>query len=263
MIETTLNGLSYLQFENFANYSELLHFSTLRSGGSSTENYHSLNLGFNSGDDPEKVKANRVKLCNSIGIDPASLIFPKQTHTGTVKIITTDFFNSSEEDQKAYLQDTDALITNLMNVCVTIKTADCVPVLIYDPKQKVIAAIHAGWRGTVQMIVQNTIQEMIKSFGSDPRDLIAGIGPSISPEVYEVGSEVLAHFDPSHFNSKDDNKGLLNLWEANKQQLLGNGIQETHIEIAKACTWTNAEKFFSARRDGAKTGRMATGLILK
>lgn len=263
MIETTLNGLSFLQFENLTTFSELLHFSTLRSGGSSTENYHSLNLGFNSGDAPEKVTENRLKLCNSIGLEPSTLVFPKQTHTGTVKNITSNFFKSSEGDQKAYLQDTDALITNLIGVCITIKTADCVPVLIYDPKQKAIAAIHAGWRGTAQLIVQNTIQEMIKSFGSDPGDLIVGIGPSISPEVYEVGAEVLAHFDPSHYHPKEANKGLLNLWEANKQQLLSNGIQEAHIELAQVCTWTNANKFFSARRDGAKTGRMATGLILK
>ena len=261
MISKLKYRLTLFQFENLNCFPEISHFSTSRSGGCSTGKYESLNLGYNCGDHPEKVGQNRQILCNILEIKPENLIFPKQTHTATVKIVSSSFFQLNETEKRMFLQETDALITSLTNVYIAIKTADCVPVLVFDAKKKVVAAIHAGWKGTVQLITQNTIKQMITNFNSDPGDLWAGIGPSISPDVYEVGEEVWSQFDPQFckpVSPGKQNKRYVDLWGANFEQLKSMGIPEKQIEIAGMCTLTNPKQFFSARRDGACTGRMAT-----
>ena len=265
MISYRKNDLTFLQFDNLSQFPAIGHFSTTRTGGYSTDRYASLNLGYNSGDSPKNVIANRLKLCSALEINFGNLIFPKQTHTGTAKVISTHFFEWDETEKKQFLNETDAVITNLKSVCVAIKTADCVPILVYDPVKQVVAAIHAGWRGTAQNILQNTINQMIASFGSNPSDLWAGIGPSISPEIYEVGEEVWSKFAPEFYQPTNPFKGekqLLDLWKANNYQLIASGVPEKQIEVARICTLSNPELFFSARRDGAKTGRMATGIWL-
>jgi len=266
MISVVKNKLTFLQFANLNHFPELFHFSTTRDGGISTENYSSLNLGFNSGDLHENVIGNRIRLCAALHIMPDQLVFPKQTHTATIKMITAGFFDRDKEAQKDFLNETDAVITDIQGACVAVKTADCVPVLLYDPKRKVVAAVHAGWRGTVQNIVLVTIHKMIKEFGTDPSDLIAGIGPSISPEVYEVGEEVWKQFDTEFYlasNPEKADKKLLDLWSANYQQLIKAGVPAEQIEVARTCTLSDPDQFFSARRDGIKTGRMATGIMIK
>lgn len=266
MIYVSKNELSVLQFANLSRFSELLHFSTTRVGGCSTNNYSSLNLGYNSGDLPGNVVANRIKLSTVNEISPDRLVFPKQTHSATVKTITSLFFDQDKESRKRFLNETDAVITDLQGVCVAVKTADCVPILLFDPKRKVVAAVHAGWRGTVQNIVSMTINKMVKEFGCEPSSLFAGIGPSISPEVYEVGEEVWKQFAPEFYHATNPvkpDKRLLNLWNANYHQLIIVGVPDDQIEVARMCTWSDSSRFFSARRDGAKTGRMATGIMIK
>jgi len=266
MISVVNNKLPVLQFANLGKFSELFHFSTTRVGGSSINIYRSLNLGFNSGDLQDVVTGNRIRLCAALEINPDRLIFPKQTHTACGKTITAEFFNLDKEEKKRFLNETDAVVTNLKGVCVAIKTADCVPVLLYDPIRKVAAAVHAGWRGTVQNIVIVTIRKMIKEFETDPSDLIAAIGPSISPEVYEVGEEVWNQFDPEFYlptNPLKTDKRLLDLWSANYQQLIDAGVPKEQIEVARICTFSDPDRFFSARRDGIKTGRMATGIMIR
>lgn len=265
MISQCKNDLTFFHFDHLGQFLSINHFSTTRSGGCSTDHYESFNLGFNSGDLPKNVIANRQKLCAALEIYVEHLIFPKQTHTGTVKVIGSEFFDLDESSKNQFLNVTDAVVTNLKNVCIAIKTADCVPILVYDPVKQVVAAIHAGWRGTVQNIVQNTINQMIAMFGSNPSDLWAGIGPSICPEIYEVGEEVWGQFAPDFYQSTNpfkSEKRLLDLWKANYHQLTTLGIPENQIEVAQICTMSNPELFFSARRDGAKTGRMATGIWL-
>ncbi len=252
-------------FDNLNQFRSIQHFSTTRLGGCSTDRYDSFNLGFNSGDLPKNVIANRQKLCDTFDIKREYLIFPKQTHTGTVKVISAEFFDLDESSKKQFLNETDAVVTNLKNVCVAIKTADCVPILVYDLVKQVVAAIHAGWRGTAQNIVQNTINQMIVRFESNPSDLWAGIGPSISPEIYEVGQEVWSQFPPEFYrptNPFKSEKRLLDLWKANFHQLRASGVPENQIEVAQICTLSNPDLFFSARRDDAKTGRLATGIWL-
>jgi len=266
MISVNYKGLSVLQFPLLNQFPELFHFSSTRSGGCSTGKYDSLNLGFNSGDIPQNVIANRRTLCGALDINYKTLAFPKQTHSATIQTIEDGFTDLDKEARMDFLGDTDAVITKQKGVCVGIKTADCVPILIFDPKQKVVAAVHAGWRGTVQNIVLLTIQKMTREFGCDPSDIFAGIGPSISPELYEVGEEVWSRFDPEFYervHKGNIDKRLLNLWKANQYQLIIAGVPEIQIEVAQICTLSNPDRFFSARRDGIQTGRMASAIMLK
>ena len=266
MISVVKNKLAIMQFENLNRFPELFNFSTTRLGGDSTGNYSSLNLGFNSGDLETNVIANRSTLCSALEINAKQLIFPKQTHTATIKTIQTKYLDMAETQQKHYLNETDAVITRLKGVCIAVKTADCVPVLLYDPKRQVIAAVHAGWRGTIQNIVVETIKIMTKEFSTVPSDLFAGIGPSISPDVYEVGEEVWKRFDPEFYhltNPANAEKRLLDLWSTNYHQLIMSGIPFGQIEVARICTFSDPNHFFSARRDGLKTGRMATGIMIR
>jgi YfiH family protein len=193
------------------------------------------------------------------------MVFPNQTHSGTVRIIANSFFGLDEDERKRFLAQTDAVITNIPEACLAVKTADCVPVLLFDSKRKVVAAVHAGWRGTAQNIVSKTIQCMTEEFGTEPSDLFAGIGPSISPEIYEVGVEVWKQFETTFYHpiSGKDDKRLLDLWSANFHDLINAGVPAGQIEIARICTLADPVHFFSARRDGAKTGRMATGIMLR
>ena len=265
MIAITKNDIPLLQFSNLSGFGELFHFTTTREGGESQDNYHSFNLGFHSGDIPECVSRNRMVLNKALEINQDQVIFPKQTHSAAIKTINADFLDIDKNGRELFLSETDALITNCKGICIGIKTADCVPLLLFDQKKQVIAAIHAGWRGTAQSIAFIAVNRMIFEFNSDPKDIIAGIGPSISPEVYEVGREVWSQFDPPYYRSNGSDskdKRLLNLWEANRDQLIMAGIPAEQIELAGLCTFSNREAFFSARRDGIKTGRMASGIML-
>lgn len=161
----------------------------------------------------------------------------------------------------------DALITRTPNVCIGVTTADCVPLLFYDPQKNVIAVAHAGWRGTCARIAEKTVKSFIEKYNSDPSDIFATIGPSISAEVYKVGAELIenfknAGFDLSEIVKMKDEAFFLDLWKANHLSLENAGILSEHIEIAGICTFTQHEKYFSARRLGIKSGRMLNGIML-
>ena len=162
--------------------------------------------------------------------------------------------------------ETDALITNERRICVAVMSADCVPILLFDRKNKVIAAVHAGWRGTVARILELTLQEMNAAYGTAGDDIVAGIGPSVSQDSYEVGEEVVEAvinvFDKSHqlMIPQPNNKAKLDLWKANEFQLLDFGVNPTRIEVSNLCTVKNNTNFFSARKGDA--GRFAAGIML-
>ncbi len=252
--------IQLLQFSNLIEYEAITHFSTTRIGGYSKNHLAGFNLGYTVGDEPKNVTANLQLLAKSLNIKKEQMVSPKQTHSKNVGIVTSS---------KDLFQNTDALITNIAGICIYVRTADCVPILLYDPVQESIATIHSGWKSTLQEISRHTIEIMQKEYGTNPENLIAGIGPSIGPKVYEVGSEVIEQFQnqfsfDNYINPiKNSDKGLLNLWEINHQILIDSGIPEKQIEIAEMCTYSNPELFYSARRDGVKCGRLATGIMLK
>ncbi len=260
MIAQVKNNIQFLKFNNLESFDEIIHFSSTRIGGLSSNHLSSLNLGYTVNDNPKNVTHNLELLANSLGFEKQQMVSPKQTHSKNIGIVKSqhDIFN-----------ETDALITNIPNICIFVRTADCVPILLFDPIQKAIAAIHSGWKSTIQEISKHTINLMLKEYGTKPEDIVAGIGPSIGPEVYEVGPEVAEKFNQmfgmNHVIKPiaNSNKGYLDLWKANKQILIKSGILEHNIEVAEMCTYSNPELFYSARRDHGKTGRLATGIMIK
>lgn len=264
-----INNLKLLQFDLLQSNS-LSHFTTTIHGGVSEGNYTSLNLGFYSGDNPENVYENRLRLANAFNVIPENLIIPYQTHQDKIYIIEQTFLNLSDQDKFNNLNEVDALITNQKNICIGITTADCVPLLIYDPLKKVLAAVHAGWKGTVLYIGAKTVKKMIGHFGCNPSDLLISIGPSISPEYFEVGEEVGEAFTNVGFNLSEisyrnlqTGKLHINLWEANRLPLLEIGVLPRNIEVSQICTFSNPDQFFSARRQTIHSGRMVTGAVIR
>ncbi len=212
------------------------------------------------GNSSKKTDGNRKKLAEILGIPSDRLVFPRQTHTNCV----AEIYGLPEEE----LQETDALVTNRPGICLCVQTADCVPILLFDPKQKVVAAIHAGWRGTVKKIAGESIEKMKTGYHSRAENIFAAVGPSISPDVYEVGDEVVKAVQKNIPNSgktlhqNNSGKFHFNLWEANRQILLECGLIPENIEILAECTFQNKEKYYSARRQGIETGRLVSGIML-
>lgn len=201
---------------------------------------------------------------------------PHQTHTDRIFHITEEFFSLSEEERTAALEGVDAVVSDVKNACLGISTADCIPVLIYDSEHHAAAAIHAGWRGTVQRIAEKAIKEMQRLFDTQPESCKAVIGPGISQDSFEVGWEVHQEFVDAGFamdhativlpsNDGNGTKPHLDIKEINRQQLLYLGIKEENISISDVDTFTN-EQFFSARREQKgieKCGRLLSGFILR
>lgn len=258
----------FLKYSLFDKY-KLNAFTTTAKGGVSKGNYSSFNLSEFSNDAMDSVEKNRGILMQQLSIFPDKLFVPYQTHEDKIKVIDAAFLSLSPSDKKEQLNGYDALITNQKDICIGITTADCVPLLIYDPGNHVLAAIHAGWKGTVKCIGAKTIIKMKEVFGSRPEDLLVAIGPSISPQMFEVGNEVGESFESEGFDLKSisfvnemTKKLHIDLWQANLQPLLDLGVLRSNIEISGICTLQN-ETYFSARRQSINSGRMLTGGVLK
>ena len=254
------NQLSFFQFDLFNQYKDINHLITTRLGGISKGSLESLNLSYKVGDNPGNVKQNRILLSKEIE-SPVNLVIPCQMHTNNIAVV-------NEYSNDADLQDTDGIITGTKNLAIGVLIADCVPVFLYDPVNKVTAVLHAGWRGTVGKIVSKAIIMMHKQFDTDPKQLIAGIGPSISPEVYEIGLEVKhkaeEQLGKGHGVIVEKNgKIFFDLWKANLLQCTENGIPEKNIEVAGICTFQHQDLFYSARGSREITGRFAAVIMLK
>ena len=259
MKEQLTSHKQMLEYGILKPYSNIFGFSTTRHGGCGEGAYATFNCTHYCEDNPEHVKANLETLSLLLPERPRVIVIPRQTHTANVQVIKD--VPTPEE-----LQDVDAVVTQLKDFCLCVSTADCVPVLLYDKEKEVIAAVHAGWRGTVGRIVEKTIEVMKSHYGSEGKDLVACIGPSISLESFEVGDEVYAAFEEVGFDmtriARRYEKWHLDLWEANRVQLLANGVLPEHIEVAGICTFQCYEDFFSARRLGIKSGRILSGIML-
>ena len=253
-----------------SSYSNICHFVTTRIDGTSEGAYGSFNCSPYSGDEPEAVLQNQRLLCNAISCSTEQLVIPFQTHGAKIGIVDAGFIAQSEENKQETLHGVDALITREPGYCICISTADCVPILLYDKKHQIVAAVHAGWRGTVKSILGLTLERMRTMYGTEGPDVIACIGPSISLESFEVGDEVYEVFRTNGFDmgriatfKKESGKHHLDLWEANRLQLLDFGVPTEQIEVSGICTYMQHETFFSARRLGIKSGRILSGIMLK
>lgn len=248
-----------LEYGQMKSYSNISCFSTTRYGGCSEGSYASFNCTHYCGDNPEHVVRNKEILCSLLPPCLVKLVVPCQTHGTNVKVI------ASPSDAEV-LEDVDALVTSMPGYCLCVSTADCIPVLLYDKEKQVVAAVHAGWRGTVGHIVGNTLRTMRNTYATDEKDIIACIGPGISLGAFEVGDEVYWAFEEAGFDmsriSRKETKWHIDLWEANRLQLLEEGVLEGNIEVAGICTYQSFDTFFSARRLGFLSGRILSGIML-
>ena len=252
-------------------HEDVVAFSTTRRGGFSTGAYGEFNINRYCGDDAEAIRKNRALLCRQLGISDDRFIMPHQVHLAQSLRIDEAFLALSEEDRQARLEGIDAVMTQLADVCIGVSTADCIPLLVYAPRQHAVAAIHAGWRGTVQRIAQQTIADLTAAYGSQPADLRVQIGPGISLDSFEVGDEVYDAFAREGFPmeqiskrypTNDGGRWHLDLPECNRRQLIAAGVPEAHIYMAGICTVKQSDTFFSARRLGIQSGRIFSGIFM-
>ena len=199
---------------------------------------------------------------------PYPVIQGHQVHD--CKVAVVDRSDMTREDLEGY----DAFVTNLPGVAIGVRTADCIPVLLYDPVKRVVAAVHAGWKGTVLHISQKAVGVMCRRFGSNPADIRAVLGPGIGPDSFQVGEEVAEHFKNAgfpipeiwRFHGAGDGTPMsgghhIDLWKANQWLLEQAGVPKENIQVACIDTFTTAA-YFSARREGIRCGRIINAIKL-
>ncbi len=251
------NGLSYFQFESL----EIKHAVFTRHGGVSPEPWGSLNVGGTVGDDLERVRENRLLSFHAMGCVPDSIYDVWQVHSADV--VCT---NAPRSVNESYRQ-ADVILTDKMDVTLFMRFADCVPLLMHDPRTGVIGIAHAGWMGTLRDVAAASITAMKKNYGSNPADIIVGIGPSIGPDHYEIGADVILQVmqkfgdDSERVLKSHNGKIHFNLWEANRMLLERAGVQ--HIEISGICTACNTRDWFSHRAERGRTGRFGALVSLQ
>ncbi len=227
---------------------DILHGVSTRKGGESLPPFSGLNLGIPSEDNRETVFQNRHTFFSHIGIPETSIVQAEQVHGDSVRSVK----------RSGNYPDTDGFITNTTNLMLTIRVADCLPVFLYAPQQKVIGLVHAGWRGSSMKIVQNAVRTMVDEFGVGVDSIHSFLGPSIGPCCYEVGDEVAAEFPESCVQNNH-----LDLWKTNQEQLVSMGLAPSNIRISEFCTCCHQDWFFSHRGSGGKTGRMLAFIMLR
>jgi YfiH family protein len=271
---TTEDCVEILKVEEWKQYDWLLHgFSTREGGISQVYGGSTLNLGWTKEDNPASVAQNRKRFVRAVCDENADsvLVGVRQVHSGIVQTVRQEHGavegRLQTADGKAVLEG-DGLITDVPGILLGVGTADCVPVLVVDVTKRVVAAFHAGWRGTVARIVEHGVARMQAQYESQPADIIAAVGPSIGPCCYTVGEEVRAEFGKQFVYSNelfsrasDAGDTRLNLWEANRRQLLAVGITEARITVMGECTacarnHSGTQRYFSHRAEHGIAGRM-------
>jgi YfiH family protein len=232
-------------------------FST-RLGGVSPFPENSLNLAGFDEDSAENIEENRRRFLSMFDGD-YRLATAWQVHGDDIKLVANDRDASASEEKF------DALVSSLPGVLVGVKTADCVPVLIGDPNRGAFAAVHAGWRGTAESIVAKAVDRMRKEFGTDPSNLVCAVGPAASCRRYEIGQDVIDIFKSNfkdgekYLSSTGEGHALIDLFAANRDQLLEKGVPSENIFISPLCTIERTDLFFSYRVEKklyGKTGRL-------
>lgn len=260
----------YLEYPMLRDTGIVKHGFSTRLGGVSGGYYESLNLSFDRGDDPEAVRENFRRIGEAIGVQVEDMVMSKQTHTTNVRVVTEEDRGKGIVRDRDYT-DVDGLITNVRGICLVTSYADCVPLYFVDPVRKAIGLSHSGWRGTVGKIGKKTVELMTESFGSDPADILACVGPSICSDCYEVSQDVIDKvkevFDEalweSLFYEKGNGKYQLDLWKTNEEVFQEAGILPEHIAVTNVCTRCNSRILYSHRVQGDKRGNLCAFLALK
>jgi len=238
-----------------------VHAIFTRQGGVSPVPWNSLNIGGTVGDDPAHVRENRLRAFNALQRDPATIFDVWQVHSADAVIA-----NVPRVPQSVYPQ-ADIILTDRPEVTLFMRFADCVPILLFDPLQKAVGMVHAGWIGTVKGAAWAAVQAMQAHFGSRPFDLLAAIGPSIGPDHYEVGPDVVVQVkqafgpDAAGLLQVRDGRMHFDLWAANRLLLERAGVRQ--VEVAGLCTACHSEDWYSHRREKGRTGRFGAMIALR
>jgi YfiH family protein len=258
MRQISQDGLVYYQFQM---WQDVRHGIFTRKGGVSQTPFASLNLGGNVGDDPDAVRCNHERMYNVLGVDRSRVCSLWQVHSADVVIA------DAPVPGRRWLAQADAMIADRADIVLSMRFADCTPILVRDPVRGVVGMAHAGWRGTVQGMATATVRAMTETYGSNPADIQAGIGPAIGPDRYQVGEEVVAAAR-DYFGSTDglirraptDHTAYLDLWAANRLDL--ERAEVGQVEVAEICTYERVDEFFSHRAEKGRTGRFGAVLTL-
>jgi YfiH family protein len=256
------HAVQLLRSPEWAGLSRIEHAVSERAGGLSGGPFAGLNLGLHVGDDPTAVVANREQLAAALSTPLDRFVFADQVHGCQVAVITGSDAGRGSRDLVSAIPATDALVSNRPGLWLAIQVADCVPLLLADPVRGVVGAAHAGWRGTVAGIASATVGAMAEEFGSRREDILALIGPSVGPGDYEVDEPVLQAVRTAFPGQWQElvtparpGHAWLDLWAANRQQLIGAGVPGEHITVAGISTPRSTDRFYSVRGEGAVTGR--------
>ena len=270
MQEMITDGVRYVTFPAFTHTKLVKHLFTTRIGGVSEGFLGSMNLSYSRGDKKEHVDENYRRISGILSCDMGDFVVSDQTHTTNIYKVTAADKGKGVVREKDY-HDIDGLITNEKGVVLTTMFADCVPLFILDPVKKAIGLVHSGWRGTVNKIGKAAIAAMTKEYGTNPADLIVGIGPSICKDCYEVSMDVADAFGEAFQESgmldkivypKNQEKAMLDLWQANMAVFLEAGVLAENIHVTDLCTCCNPDVFFSHRASNGKRGNLAAFMAL-
>lgn len=260
--------LPYLSFSSYEALPYIRHMFTTREGGVSKDIYESLNLSFTRGDDETAVLENYRRVAQALGTTIDHIVTSDQTHTTNVRPVGKEDLGKGITCPRDY-KDVDGMITDQPGVLLATFYADCVPLYFVDPVHKAIGLSHSGWRGTVGRMGQATVEAMERSFGSQPKDLLCAIGPSICQDCYEVSRDVAEAFIfafPTHekeiLQAGALGKYQLDLWKANEIVLTEAGVLKEHIDLAGLCTCCNSSILFSHRASKGKRGNLGAFLML-
>ncbi len=251
-------SLRYYQFEIFPPAVAQAVFT--RKGGVSPSPWSTLNVGGTVGDDAERVQENRLRSFAALRRPLESMFDVWQVHSADVVVA-----ESARPVDLAH-QKADIILTGNPSVTLYMRFADCVPVMLYDPVRAAVGMAHAGWLGTVRGASRVAVEAMHSNFGSEPRDILAAIGPSIGPDHYQVGADVLGRVaaafgdDSDRLVQRRDGAAYLDLWSANRLQLESAGVR--HIELAGLCTACHTDDWFSHRAENGRTGRFGALMAL-
>ena len=259
------DALAYLTFDKLDEIPYIRHAFSTRLGGVSVGEFNSMNMSFNRGDSVENVTENYRRLCSAIGVKFENLVASAQDHHTFVRRVT-----SKEKGIGIYkprdLESVDALITNERDVALVTYFADCTPLLFVDTASRAVGAAHAGWRGTVGKIGAETVKRMGEEFGTNPRNIIAAIGPAINKCCYEVDEPVAEKFRALNLDGdkfifpKENGKYMIDLIETNRQILISAGVPNENIILSDVCTRCSSDLIWSHRATGGKRGGMCAVL---
>lgn len=263
------NHVPYIQFKNLSATGIVKHGFSTRKGGVSTGIFSSMNLNFKRGDDPDAVLENYRRMAAALNMRVEDMVLSDQTHTTNVRVITEEDRGKGILKPQDY-SDVDGMITNVPGIVLVTSYADCVPLYFVDPVRKAIGLSHSGWKGTVGHIGQKTVWKMHEVYGSEPKDIVAAIGPSICQSCYEVSDDVAETFR-ANFTAdeaadilldKGNGKYQLDLWKANWYVLTDAGILPEHLSVTDLCTACHPDLLWSHRKTNGQRGGLSAFLSL-